>query len=396
MSYNTSQHCCFVSDALASPLQALHKSFSASQDASCDIPPFSMGQLSKWRVSAISEWQSNCTKLPPSRKTAIGHNHEDSNSTCRCSATHLCGTYLVVELNRACGCLQSVQVRVNAYSERFVLLDGVAVTFPVEGNLRFEGTDSSSEDDSSVDDSSVDWLSTSTHLSDNDSLVSSPFFSRQASDPESPLSSGPNSPSESADFFVKCFQFPAISKRFSLVDLALILNAVQQEHADHRWTDSYADRSLIEFTTAEVFAFLVYFLELDWRNQVLEYRRSIAKRFYDKRVMAWNTVSLSDMTYRDLFILDAIQWISSSSRKLIPDGDLLSSPFFSPPQIVGQDDLEKSQNQVQELDHERRLLSCMKDRVSFVSDELRLLWMSLAAQKCALQASKMYLDEGEC
>jgi len=83
-----------------------------------------------------------------------------------------------------------------------------------------------------------------------------------------------------------------MSKRFSLVDLALLLYAIQREHADHRWTDSYADRSLIEFTSDEVFAFLDYFLELDWRNQVLEYRRSIAKRFYDKRVMAWNTVGL--------------------------------------------------------------------------------------------------------
>ena len=297
MSYNTSQHCCYVSDAVASPLQALHKSlstssqFSGNTDPTCDAPPFSMGHLSKWRVSSISEWQSNCTKLPPSRKITIGLSQEDNDSNCRCSATHLCGPYLVVELNRPCGCLQSVQVRVNAYSERFIFLDGVAVTFPIERDFISEGADSSSEDEPSVD-----WLSTSesTRLSNSDRLSPSAFFPCSTSDPDSPTSSGATSPSESPDFFIKSFQFPAISKRFSLVDLALLLNAVQQEHADHRWTDSYADRSLIEFTSAEVFAFLDYFLELDWRNQVLEYRRSIAKRFYDKRVMAWNTVSLSN------------------------------------------------------------------------------------------------------
>ena len=45
------------------------------------------------------------------------------------------------------------------------------------------------------------------------------------------------------------------------------------------------------FTSAEVFVFLDYFLEVDWRNQVVEYRRAIAKRFFDKRVVVWNTVS---------------------------------------------------------------------------------------------------------
>lgn len=247
-----------------------------------------MGQLSKWRVTSISEWQSNCTKIH-SRRIGPSHDQEDIRDlapTCRCSATHLCGPYLVVELNRGCGCLQSVQVRVNAYSERFVFLDGVAIAFPAESDFLdgSEDADSSSEGG----DSSVDWLSTSTLISESPSA----FFPSQASESGTPSSSGLNSPSESAEFFVKRFQFPLLSKRFSLVDLALLLNAVQQEHADHRWTDSYADRSLIEFTSAEVFAFLDYFLELDWRNQVLEYRRSIAKRFYDKRVMAWNTVSL--------------------------------------------------------------------------------------------------------
>lgn len=283
---------CYISDALASPLQALHISFSVpsqfSGNATCDnTPPSSMGQLSKWRVTSISEWQSSCSQLAlSSRKAAIPSSREDifvhnSASTCRCSATHLCGPYLVVELSRACGCLQSVQVRVNAYSERFVFLDHVGISLPVEGDFS-EDTDMSSEDNSSVD-----WPSMSTHLSENDSL-----FHIQTSDPDTPSSSGSKSPSP--DFFIKYFQFPVMSKCFSLVDLALLLNAIQQEHINHRWTDSYADRSLIEFTSAEVFAFLDYFLELDWRNQVLEYRRSIAKRFYDKRVMAWNTVSRFD------------------------------------------------------------------------------------------------------
>lgn len=295
MSYNTSQHCCYVSDALASPLQALQKSFyissqfSSAQDTTLalDVPSFSMGQLSKWRVTSISEWQSGCTKLR-SRKAAFAQSQEDSYdlhnesaSTCRCSATHLCGPYLVVELSRACGCLQSLQVRVNAYSERFLFMDGLAISFPVCSAFADEGADLSYEDDS------VDRLSTSTSLSDSDTL-SSAFFANQALQPDTPSSSG------SADCFIKHFQFPLTSKRFSLVDLALLLNAVQQEHANHRWTDSYADRSLIEFTSTEVFAFLDYFLELDWRNQVLEYRRSVAKRFYDKRVVAWNTVSHHD------------------------------------------------------------------------------------------------------
>lgn len=88
------------------------------------------------------------------------------------------------------------------------------------------------------------------------------------------------------------------------------------------------------------------------------------------------------------------QWISSSSPKLDDaDRELLLSPF-SPPQLLGSSD-QGPEKQGQDLDHERRLLSCMKDRVSFVNDELRLLWMSLSAQRCALQASKMYLDEVE-
>jgi hypothetical protein len=255
-----------------------------------------------------------------------------------------------------------MQVSVNAYSERFVFLDAVAV------HGAFTPEDAS------------DQLSTS---SCSDSQSSSP-------EPE-PLSFSPSAE------FIKHFQFPVTSKRFSLVDLALLLTAVQQEHADHRWTDSYADRSLIEFTSAEVFAFLDYFLELDWRKQVLEYRRSIAKRFYDKRVVAWNTVSphrsILSLEPCPLTLLKRTQWLSSPSNKLMDDsGGLLSSPYFSS-QLVGADD---EQSQTQDLDHERRLLSCMKDRVSFVNDELRLLWMSLAAQKCALRASMMYLDEEEC
>lgn len=185
-----------------------------------------------------------------------------SLSACRCSATHLCGPYLVVDLSRACGCCQSMQVSVNAYSERFVFLDALAV----HGAFTPEST-------------AAEQLSTFTAcLSDSDSSPKPEPFSPSAE-------------------FIKLFQFPATSKRFSLVDLALLLTAVQREHVDHRWMDSCTDCSLIEFTSAEVFAFLNYFLELDWRNQVLEYRRSITKRFYDKRVIAWNTVSTPNLLH---------------------------------------------------------------------------------------------------
>jgi hypothetical protein len=120
-----------------------------------------------------------------------------------------------------------------------------------------------------------------------------------------------------------------MSKRFSLVDLALLLNAIQHEHVDHRWTDSYADRSLIEFTSAEVFAFLVYFLELDWRNQVLEYRRSIAKRFYDKRVIAWNTVSslLVITAWLSISNLDASSGYLTLRANQFPTANYYHPPF---------------------------------------------------------------------
>jgi hypothetical protein len=81
------------------------------------------------------------------------------------------------------------------------------------------------------------------------------------------------------------------SKPFSLVDLAFLLGAIKHEHAEHRWTDAYADCSLIDFSIPEVFVFLRYYFEGDLRDQVKEHRRSIAKTFYDRRVDTWNSVS---------------------------------------------------------------------------------------------------------
>lgn len=89
-----------------------------------------------------------------------------------------------------------------------------------------------------------------------------------------------------------------------------------------------------------------------------EYRRDIAKRFFDGRVGVWNRCGAETADDDD------------------DDDDGFPTVDSNEP----------------ELDHERRLLSCMKDRVSFVNDELRLLWMSLAARKCALEASKLSLD----
>jgi hypothetical protein len=37
----------------------------------------------------------------------------------------------------------------------------------------------------------------------------------------------------------------------------------------------------------------------------------------------------------------------------------------------------------------------MKERVSFVSDHLRLLWVSIAAQQCALKASLRFVMNEE-
>jgi hypothetical protein len=45
---------------------------------------------------------------------------------------------------------------------------------------------------------------------------------------------------------------------------------------------------------------------------------------------------------------------------------------------------------MQNLDHERRLLSCMKDGVSFVNDELRLL-----APQLPPHFSKVVVDKGK-
>ena len=283
---NTSQHCCYVSDALASPLQVLYRSITFPASMICQDQT-SLARLAKWRVTEISEWQSgNPRKRTPSRNDPLPF-ESSSPDTCRCTVAHLCGSYLSVESVRACGCRQSLQVRVDACSNRFVFLDGEGVSFPIQDAF------SSEEDWSSEDEMSMSF-STSTNgrseSDDDDDDMSSPS-------PSSPISSLPETPlgSPAPDTFISYFQFPIASKRFSLVDLALLLSAVQQEYADHqcrRMAPLADSRALMPFASAEVFVFLDYFLELDWRSQVVEYRRVIAKRFFDKRVVAWNTVSL--------------------------------------------------------------------------------------------------------
>jgi hypothetical protein len=101
----------------------------------------------------------------------------------------------------------------------------------------------------------------------------------------------PSSFKTTESFIIKHVFSPLFSKSFSLVDLAFLLGAIKHEHAEHRWTDAYADRSLIEFSIPEVFTFLRYYFEGDLRHQVKEHRRSIAKTFYDRRVDTWNSVS---------------------------------------------------------------------------------------------------------
>lgn len=277
-SHTVAQHSCFTPDALAFPLQVLLQSVSTHHPAPRPRPAhpwhpipdisfsdfeqsqtpssLSMDELSKWRLSSITEWQSTCATV---RNTNPG----SPAGSCHCSATHICGPYFVVELRRLgwCGCRRSIQVRVNGHSERFVFLDDFEPFLIGDRDRPEDRFDVRFEDMLGDGDRSSELgTSSSLHYS---SLMKDQFSS------------------------------PFLQKQFSLVDLACLLSAIKHEHAEHRWTDGYADRSLIDFTISQMFVFLRYFFEGELSNQVREHRRTIAKLFYDRRIDIWNSVSWS-------------------------------------------------------------------------------------------------------
>ena len=262
-----SQHCCFAPDALAFSLHVLHQSVSTPRlpvdgarlhSTAPGDPPLSIDELSKWRLSSVSEWQSTCK------------NPGWSSQACHCSATHVCGPYFVVELSRRCGCYRSIQVRANGHTERFVFLDS---DLPFDSGAG-SGIDVRVENIPDNTSSELGFMSTTSHRA----IISSPAI--------------PSSFKTTESFIIKDVFSPLFSRSFSLVDLAFLLGAIKHEHAEHRWTDAYADRSLMDFSIPEVFVFLRYYFEGDLRHQVKEHRRSIAKTFYDWRVDTWNLVSL--------------------------------------------------------------------------------------------------------
>ena len=239
-------------------------------------PPLSIDELSEWRLSSVSEWQSTCHHAGTNAQKKPG-----SSQACHCSATHVCGPYFVVELSRRCGCYRSIQVRANGHNERFVFLD----------DLPFSTDYDSGDPGAGSSDVRIE------NIPDNVSSTS-------------PISSSfKTTESFTKDLFS--------SKPFSLVDLAFLLGAIKHEHAEHRWTDAYADRSLIDFSIAEVFVFLRYFFEGDLRSQVKEHRRSIAKTFYDRRVDTWNSVSSRRRRFPDVLSIDTYEFFCLSSGYLV-------------------------------------------------------------------------------
>jgi len=300
---NTSAHRCSAaaSNKLAFPAQILQRTYiqftPTSQVELSTHPPLSIPELSEWRLTSISEWRSTCHTTSATT---------DGKSPCHCPASHICGSYLVVDLTRThCGCRQLLQIRANAYNEQFLFLDhvlGDSLSSSIAEELlesRGYAEDTISSDDNCdrttpYRDGISDDIDADGRCRPQESTCSQPAGMVLSASQYSNLNL-PSSlvrPSKSKDLLKEFLFLPAFSKRFSLADLAFLLYAIRQVHADNRWTEAYADRSLIDFTISEAARFIQYYANDDWKSQVWQsYRKNLSKLFYDRRVDAWSWVS---------------------------------------------------------------------------------------------------------